>query len=156
MPSELPEEWKEKIRQGQLKFHREHPGDQKGRRLVVGRLYNKATNIDWSDLATLAPNHTVKEIMELKSCSTQAVRRALEIRGLTAKGAKRGRLKFAVEIVAVESPKIRIMCKWCGKRLEVTPWNKVTNMAYCVNFKCRLFRNPVMHPKLKIEKESNA
>ena len=153
MPSELPEEWKEKIRQGQLKFHREHPEAQKGKRLAVGRLYNKATNIDWGDLATLAPNHTVNEIVELKSCSPQAVRRALEIRGLEAKGARRGRLKFAGEIVAVESPKIRIMCKGCGKRLEVTPWNKETNMAYCINWRCRKFRRPVMHPKLKIESE---
>ena len=122
----------------------------------MGRLYNKATNIDWSDLATLAPSHTVKEIVELKACSTQAVRRALEIRGLVAKGAKRRRLKFAVEIVAVESPKIRIMCKGCGKKLVVTPWNKETNMAYCGNFKCRLFRNPVMNEKLKIKRESYA
>jgi len=83
----------------------------------------------------------------------QAVRRALETRGIRAKGAKRG--PPAPKVVA-KLPKIRIgriMCKECGKKLEVTPWNNATNMAYCDNFECQAFRRPVTHPRLRIESE---
>jgi len=111
-------------------------------------------NIDWSDLETLALKHTTAEIAEIKGCSRQSVSNTLTKKGLRRRRGPRS-LKDKLKAV-VDLSKIRIMCKECGKRLEVTPWNNITNMACCDNFRCGLFRNPVMHPKLRIEKVSYA
>lgn len=121
----------------------------------MGRVYNRNSPIDWDNLAILAPKHTVIEIAGIKNCSQQAVRRALSIKGLISKGVHRGPHKQTI-IIPPPMPEIRIMCKGCGKRLTVVPWNKKAYMAYCDNFRCRYFHNPVMHPKLKISGGSYA
>jgi hypothetical protein len=110
--------------------------------------------INWEDLATLAPDHIVTEIAELKDCSPQAVRKALSNKGLKTKRGKRESPKYGLEPKTVELPKIRLMCKECGKRLDVILWNEVTYMAFCINLQCRLFRRPVMCERLRIKESS--
>ncbi len=116
-------------------------------------LRGTGNKIGWEDLATLAPSHTVTEIAELKDCSPQAVRKALSDKGLKTKGGKRGNPKYGLELKIVGLPKIKLMCKECGKRLEVIPWNKVANIAYCNNLGCCSFRRPVMRQELKLPVE---
>lgn len=113
-------------------------------------LRGTGNKLDWEDLATLAPYHTVTEIAELKDCSPQAVRKALSNKGLKTKRGKRENPKYGLESKTVELPKIKLMCKKCGKILEVIPWNKVTNIAYCNNLGCCSFRRPVMRQELKL------
>jgi hypothetical protein len=109
--------------------------------------------INWEDLATLASSHTVTEIAEVKNCSPQAVRKALGGRGLKAKREKRENLEYDLKPKVSSLPKIRLMCKECGKKLDVIPWNEVVYMAFCINLQCRLFRRPVMCERLRIIKE---